>query len=152
MTDFRGVRKGDELWMVNGRQTSAFEANVVDVTINTIIVAIPDKGDALFEFRRIDGTAATDPYVSESFLVQDDDWRVQVILDRKEHAAYHTEVLVALNFFRHDPSQKNAEDLTKMIEKWQEFVRNADSIALATENMRDYQKEWQNIHGDVRRV
>ena len=119
---FNNIAPGDEVWVVNGRKTSVFEANVVSVTDNTITVVQVGKDGRLLHFRKDTGVADTDPSISTAFLALDGDPRVTRILNEKEHGYWHSEVMKLAGVFRKDSSEKNILKLEAAILEWKKFV------------------------------
>jgi|SRR6478735_1680312 len=136
---FDDISPGDELWVINGHQTSAFEANVVEVGERTIVATVPEKhGDQKLFFSRNSGQAV----VGGSFLARDDDWRVKVILDRKDHAQWHEKIIQLTAAYKKDPTAENGYALTDAVEDWRTFVTTeADPVALRVDSVDEYLAE-----------
>lgn len=140
MTTFNHVAPGDELWVINGHQNSAFEANVIDVESITITVEVPEKDNAIYTFDRTTGQAQSGPAISRSFLATDDDPRVKIILDHKEHNLFHEELVELASKFKWDPNEQNAQVILAHVEKWVAFVANADPLALVSNSVVEYEE------------
>lgn len=131
---FADVQPGDELWVINSRMNSVFQADIVSVQDGLILAHIPEK-DRTYSFRWADGEA-TD---GGSFLAADDDWRVQVILTRKRHIALHQAILKAASAFKDDPTQRNATALRAATEEWITFTAECgDYDALTSVSIHEY--------------
>lgn len=120
--NFKNAKTGDELWVINGSGTSAFEANVVSVDDKTIQVFVPSKKDALFEFDRFTGQATPGPQVSESFLAWDNDPRVTEILNAKENAFWHSQVIELASALRKEPTAEHMNNLKTATLNWEKFI------------------------------
>lgn len=119
---FKNIAAGDEVWVVNGRETSVFEANVVEVSDDIITVNQVGKDGRLLDFRRSDGVADADPQVSQAFLAFDGDSRVTKILNEKEQGYWHSTVMKRASVFRKNPTASNIEALESAILSWKKFV------------------------------
>jgi hypothetical protein len=135
-SEFNDVEPGDELWVINGQETSAFEANVVEVTDHHIMATMPEKsGTRAYLFNRDTGKA----FIGGSQLAFDNDWRIKVILDRKEHGSWIEKVIKLAAEYRKDPTAENGYALTEAVENWRHFVTyQADPVALRVESVADY--------------
>lgn len=138
MNTFEDVVPGDELWVINGHQNSTFEANVITVTDQIIEVEVPEKDSVVYTFDSKTGQALEGPFVSRSFLARDDDWRVRVILDRKEHNWFHETLVNLASEFKWDPTPENSKLVQEHTEKWLQFVAGADRLALVSNSVQEY--------------
>lgn len=131
---FADIQPGDELWVINSRFNSVFEANVVSAQDGVIVVEVPSKNTE-YRFDWETGKA----HDGGSQLAFDDDWRVQVIRLRKEHLAKHTEVIATAAAFQRNPTQKNAEDMILAATEWAKFTgESRDYWALVSPSLHDY--------------
>lgn len=132
---FKDLKPGDELWLINGRMNSVFAANVVEIDGADIVATIPEKHDDLpFRFAIETGNARS----GESFLVEPGDWRAQVLLDRKEHARLHEDVIQAASALRKEPTYEHVTGLRAVTMEWTNFVTKADHAALTATSIHEY--------------
>ncbi len=130
---FTDINPGDELWIINGRGTSVYEADVHSVTEHTIGVKAKSKStDEVLLFARDTGKSLAEH--SEAELARDEDWRVKVILDRKEHTRRHQAVMKAVKAFYEDPTAENGFVLNDAVHDWRFVVVSADPVAIVSES------------------
>lgn len=130
---FNDAKAGDELFVLNGRQNSVFEAKVVHVG-EFIVVQIPEKGTEAFVFDVETGEALE----GKACLVTSDDWRVQVILARKAHALHRETMMALVADFYHEPTDAVSTAIAAELDKWRAFVKTADRHALVTRSIHEY--------------
>lgn len=131
---FADIQPGDELWVINSRFNSVFEANVVSAQDGVIMVEVPAKR-ADYTFNWETGEALD----GGSILAFDGDWRVKTILLRKEHLAKHTAVISAASAFQKNPTQANAEAMINAATEWARFAGSAgDYWALVSPSLHEY--------------
>lgn len=117
---FLEISPGDELWVVNGTETSVFEADVTSVTEHTIAVRSSKKHDILL-FDRETGKAMAE--FSEARLILDEDPLVRAIRDRKEHTRHHQKVMKLTKAVYENPGNfALGMDLTDAVTAWREFI------------------------------
>jgi len=131
---------GDHALVINGRQTSAFDARVTEVGGGTITVFVTDK-DA-YQTYNLDGSAVGGTEhggESRATLVPEDHGVGRFLNMRRKHRLYHMQVMQATKNFRENPSRENGVALSEATEWWRRFVDlAADRDALVAHNLDEY--------------
>lgn len=133
------MQVGDEIWVVNSRETAAFEATVTDVSATLVGVVVPEKDpEKVLYFDRETGYARNSNGPSRSYITTDDDWRVQVILDWKDNAFYQERIIATAGATRKSPSVEKIGELEALVAEWREFILMADPAALVSSSIPEY--------------
>ena len=132
---------GDRCFVINGRKTSAFEAQVTRVDDATLTVYVPEKDDT--QRYNLDGSPigghSDHNGISRSELVPLDDRRAIMLNTRRTHRVLHEEVLRRAKRFREDPSLPNDDALRRAVIAWSNFVQKvADDVMLRADSLEDY--------------
>ena len=131
---FADIQPGDEIWVINSRFNSVFEANVTSAQDGVILVEVPFK-DITYAFDWETGKALQ----GGSVLAFDGDWRVDAILLRKEHLRLHTEVIATASAFQKNPTQANADAMINAATEWAKLAGNSGNYhALTSASLHEY--------------
>ncbi|WNN95075.1 hypothetical protein SEA_MAGRITTE_124 [Microbacterium phage Magritte] len=136
------LREGDSVSVLNGRQNSVFDAEVVAIIGEDIHVFVVEK-DVRQVYDRTTGraTGILKTGVAFSTLVPHDDWRAVVLRARQQFKQMHQRVIVATKRFRDNPTLDNDDRLRRAVAAWSTFVATApDDNAIRADSIEEYQR------------
>lgn len=128
---------GDHALVINGRQSSAFDAQVTEIGGGTITVFVPDK-DA-HQTYNLDGSAVWSG--SPAILVPEDHRLGRFLNARRKHRLFHEQVMRAAKKFRDQSTDAHAEELRRAVVVWTTFVSRIsehDHAALHAMTLEEY--------------
>lgn len=136
------LKPGDMAFVLNGRQNSIFDAQVLEVTMDVITVWNQPKMDRQ-RFSRITGEAIAPEGMEMNpnalpTLVVPDDWRVKVLNSRRRFAQMHDIARHKMSEFADHPNENTSLALIQYVQSFVSLGLSMDPLALQAASIQEY--------------